>query len=52
MSCLGLIKTRNQNTSVLNGSRSILGFVWITFHSDFGLGLVLMNFSIKEMLEF
>ena len=49
---LGLMKTPNQNRSVLNGCRSILELFWDKFQSAFGLGLVLMNFFIKEMLGF
>ena len=52
MLCLGLMKTLNQNRSVLNDCRSVLGLFWVTFQSVFGLGLVLRNFSIKEMLGF
>ena len=52
MLCLGLMKTRNRNRSVLNGYRSVLGLFWVKFQSDFGLGLVLRNFCIKEMLGF
>ena len=52
MLCLGLMKTPNQNISVLNGCRSVLGLFWDEFRSDFGLGLVLRNFCVKEMLVF
>ena len=37
MLCLGLIKTPNQNISVLNGCRTILGLFWVKFQSAFGL---------------
>ena len=47
---LGLMKTPNQNRSVLNGCRSVLELFWVKFQSDFRLGLVLKNFCIKEML--
>ena len=52
MLCLGLMKTPNRNRSVLNGCRSILQLFWVKFQSSFGLGLVLRNFCIKEMLGF
>ena len=52
MLCLGLMKTPNRNRSALNGCRSVLGLFWVKFQSDFGLGLVLMKFCIKEMLGF
>ena len=52
MLCLGLMKTLNRNISVLNGCRSVLGLFWVNFQRDFGLGLVLRNFCIKEMLGF
>ena len=52
MLCLGLMKTLNQNRSVLNGCRSVFGLFWVKFQSDFGLGLVSMNFCIKEILGF
>ena len=52
MLCLGLMKTPNQNRIVLNGCRSVLGLLWVKFQSAFGLGLVLRNFCIKEMLGF
>ena len=52
MLCLGLMKALNLNISVLNGCGSVLGLFWVRFQSDFGLGLVLRNFCIKEMLEF
>ena len=50
MLCLGLMKTPNRNISVLNGYRSVLELFWVKFQSSFGLGLVLRNFCIKEML--
>ena len=50
MLCLGLMKIQNRNISVLNGCRSVLGLFWVKFQSAFGLGLVLRNFCIKEML--
>ena len=34
------------------GCRSILDLFWVNFQSSFGLGLVLMNFCIKEMMKF
>ena len=52
MLCLGLMKTPNWNRNVLNGCRSVLGLFWVKFRSAFGLGLVLRNFCIKDMLEF
>ena len=52
MLCLGLMKTLNRNRSVLNGCRSVLWLFWVKFQSSFGLGLVLRNFCIKEMLGF
>ena len=52
MLCLGLMKTPNRNISVVNGCRSVLGLFRDKFQSDFGLGLVLRNFYIKEMLGF
>ena len=52
MLCLGLIKTPNQNRSVLNGFRSILALFWVKFQNAFGLRLVLRNFCVKEMLGF
>ena len=52
MLCLSLMKTPNQNRSVLNGCTSVLGFFWVKFQSVFGLGLVLRNFCIKETLGF
>ena len=52
MLCLDLMKTKNQNRSLLNGSRSVLGLFWVKFRSAFGLGLVLRNFFIKEMMGF
>ena len=52
MLCLSLMKTPNRNRSVLNGFRSVLGLFWVNFQSAFGLGLVLRNFCIKEMLGF
>ena len=52
MLCLGLMKTPNRNRSVLNGCRLVLGLIWVKFQSAFGLGLVLRNFCIKEMLGF
>ena len=50
MLCLGLMKTPNWNISVLNGCRSVFMLFWVKFQSAFGLGLVLRNFCIKEML--
>ena len=52
MLCLGLMKTPNQNISVLNGCRLVLGLFWVQFQSAFWLGLVLRNFCIREMLGF
>ena len=52
MLCLGLMKTPNWNRNVLNGCRLVLGLFWVKFQSAFGLGLVLRNFCIKEMLGF
>ena len=52
MLCLGLMNTPNRNISVLNGCRSGLGLFGVKFQSAFGLGLVLRNFCIKEMLGF
>ena len=52
MLCLGLMKAQNRNISVLNGCRLVLGLLWVKFQSAFGLGLVLRNFCIKEMLGF
>ena len=52
MLCLGLMKTPNWNRSVLNGRISVLRLFWVKFQSSFGLGLVLRNFCIKEMLGF
>ena len=52
MLCLGLMKTSNRNRSGLNGCRSVMGLFWVKFQSAFELGLVLRNFSIKEMLGF
>ena len=52
MLCLGLMKTQNQNSSVLNSCTSVLGLFWVKFQSAFGLGLVLRNFCIKEILGF
>ena len=52
MLCLGLMKTLNGNRSVLNCCISVLRLFWVKFQSAFGLGLVLMNFCIKEMLGF
>ena len=37
---------------ILIGCRSILEFFWVKFQSAFGLGLVLRNFCIKEMMKF
>ena len=37
---------------ILIGCRSILELFLVKFQSDFGLGLVLMNFCIKEMMKF
>ena len=37
---------------ILIGSISILELFWVTFQSAFGLGLVLRNFCIKEMMKF
>ena len=37
---------------ILIGCRSILELFWVKFQSAFGLGLVLKNFSIKEMMKF
>ena len=37
---------------ILIGFRSILEFFWVKFESAFGLGLVLRNFCIKEMMKF
>ena len=37
---------------ILIGCRSILELFWVKFQSAFGLGLVLMNFYIKEMMKF
>ena len=52
MLCLGLMKTPNWNRSVLNDCILVLGLFWVKFQSVFGLGLVLRNFCIKEMLGF
>ena len=52
MLCSGLLKTPNRNRSVLNGYRSVLELFWVKFQSAFGLGLVLRNFCMKEMLGF
>ena len=48
----GLMKTPNRNRNVLNGCRSVFGLFWVKFQSAFGLGLILRNFCIKEMLGF
>ena len=37
---------------ILIGCRSILELFWVKFQSDFGLGLVLRKFCIKEMIKF
>ena len=37
---------------ILIGCRSILELFWVKFQSSFGLGLVLRNFRIKEMMKF
>ena len=37
---------------ILIGCRSILELFWVKFQSDFGLGLVLRNFCIKEIMKF
>ena len=37
---------------ILIGCRSILELFWVKFQSAFGLGLVLRNFCIKEMMNF
>ena len=37
---------------ILIGCRSILELFWVKFQSYFGLGLVLRNFCIKEMMKF
>ena len=37
---------------ILNGCRSILELFWVKFQSAFGLGLILKNFCIKEMMKF
>ena len=34
------------------GCRSNLELFWVKFQSSFGLGLVLRNFCIKEMMKF
>ena len=52
MLCLGLMKTLNRNKSVINGCTLVLGLFWVKFQSAFGLGLVFINFCIKEMLGF
>ena len=52
MLCLGLMKTPNRNKTALYGCRSVLGWFWVKFQIAFGLGLVLRNFCIKEMLGF
>ena len=52
MLCLDSMKIPNRNRSVLNGCRYVLGLFWVKFQSAFGIGLVLRNFCIKEMLGF
>ena len=37
---------------ILIGCRSIVELFWVEFQSAFGLGLVLRNFCIKEMMKF
>ena len=37
---------------ILIGYRSILEIFWVKFQSAFGLGLVLRNFCVKEMMKF
>ena len=37
---------------ILIGCKSILELFWDKFQSVFGLGLVLRNFCIKEMMKF
>ena len=37
---------------ILIGCRSILEFFGVKFQSDLGLGLVLRNFCIQEMMKF
>ena len=37
---------------ILIGCRSILEFFRVKFQSAFGLGLVLINFCIKEIMKF
>ena len=37
---------------VFIGFRSILELFWVKFQNVFGLGLVLRNFCIKEMMKF
>ena len=46
----GFDENPNQNRSVLNGRRSVLGLFWVKF--SFELRLFLRNFCIKEMLGF
>ena len=36
---------------ILIAFRSILELFWVKFQSDFGLGLVLKNFCIKEIMK-
>ena len=37
---------------ILIGCRSFLEFFWVKFQSAFGLGLVLSNICIKEIMKF
>ena len=37
---------------ILIGCRSILELFWVNFQSAFGLGLVLKNFCVKEIMKF
>ena len=37
---------------ILIGCRSNLDLFWVKFQSAFGLGLVLRNFCIKEIMKF
>ena len=48
----GLMNTPNSYRSILNSCKSVLGLFLVEFQSFFGLGLVLRNFRLKEMLGF
>ena len=49
---LDLGKNPNLVKVILIGCKSILELFGVKFQSDFGLGLVLRNFCIKEIMKF